>query len=84
MSQCLGPRRPPQGRRWKFSMLVPSPDLRITQAGFRSKLHHGLVEWPWLASCLDSACFRFLIHKAGLMTILTQGGSEFSVRSHIK
>ena len=47
MLQCSGPRRPWQGRHWKFSMSMPSLDLGITQAGFKSKLQHGIAEWPW-------------------------------------
>lgn len=65
-----GPGRPWQGRHWKCNMLVTSLDLGISQAGFKSKRHHGLAGWPW-ASCLISVRFRSPIYKMGVMMIIS-------------
>lgn len=46
------------------------PDLGISQARFKSKLHSGLANWPW-ANYFISLCFGFPVYSVGVIMIFS-------------
>lgn len=40
---------------WEFNKSLMSLDFEISQAVFKSKLHHGLAEWPWANNLISSS-----------------------------